>query len=185
MKLPLCLAAIASSFILAEAAPSDDMENLRTSCENAASVLNASLNSTAAMDTAGLVQNITWQLGASRANLAFMNTTSTTNGTSNTTNSLNSPYFDYVHSIYTFSEAVMRRGRIYHLEMNLPVYNSLKGLAIGVQAYGMQLRAAGMISPHATIRTFTAGSSIVDAESVWANNANFPGRLKRHVRLRR
>jgi hypothetical protein len=36
-----------------------------------------------------------------------------------------------------------------------------------------------MISRNATIRTFTAGSSIVDAESAWANNVNYPGRGKR------
>ena len=48
----------------------------------------------------------------------------------------------------------------------------------------MQLRNAGMISQNATIRTFSAGSSLVDAEGVWANNANYPGPRRRAVRLR-
>ncbi len=42
----------------------------------------------------------------------------------------------------------------------------------------MQLRNAGMLSQQAIIRTFTAGSSIVDAESEWAGNDNYPGRLR-------
>jgi hypothetical protein len=39
----------------------------------------------------------------------------------------------YVDSVRTLSEAITRRGRIFHQEMNLPVYNALKGLAIAVQ----------------------------------------------------
>lgn len=42
----------------------------------------------------------------------------------------------------------------------------------------MQLSNADMISQNATIRTFSAGSSLVDAEGVWANNGNLPGPKK-------
>jgi hypothetical protein len=41
------------------------------------------------------------------------------------------------------------------------------------KAYGLQLRNAGLISQNSTIRTFTAGSSIVDAQAVWANNGEY------------
>jgi hypothetical protein len=39
----------------------------------------------------------------------------------------------YIDGIRTLSEALVRRGRIYHQEMNLPVYKALKSLAIAVQ----------------------------------------------------
>ena len=43
----------------------------------------------------------------------------------------------YVDAIRTLAEAVVRRGRIFHQEMNLPVYNALKDLATAVQV-GLQ-----------------------------------------------
>ena len=55
---------------MTNAAPADDMESLAASCENAATVLNTSLNNTMAMNTSDIVQSIGWQLGASSANLS-------------------------------------------------------------------------------------------------------------------
>jgi hypothetical protein len=45
----------------------------------------------------------------------------------------------YIDSMRTLSEAVIRRGRIFHQEMNLPVYNALKGLATAVQVRRWEL----------------------------------------------
>lgn len=47
------------------------------------------------------------------------------------------------------------------------------------QAYGQKLAAAHLISTSSTIRTITAGSDIVQAESAWSNNLNYPGKEKR------
>lgn len=128
---------------IAKGAPVDDMQSLSQSCENAANVLNASLNNTMALNTSSMIQSIVWQVGASTANL---NQTSTSNGTSTT---LDATYFSvcpestlfnhnanqsqYIDSVRTLAEATIRRGRIFHQEMNLPVYNALKSLATVVQ----------------------------------------------------
>ena len=91
LKLTLILP---TAFLMASGTPTDDMESLRTSCENAATVLNASLNNTTGMvglhalacqchllrtaqNTSGIVQNITWQVGASKANLGSVNVRTT------------------------------------------------------------------------------------------------------------
>ena len=42
---------------------------------------------------------------------------------------LNQPYVAYLGGIATLSEAVQRRGRLFHPEMNQPVYLALQSLA--------------------------------------------------------
>ncbi|KAK3710933.1 hypothetical protein LTR37_009954 [Vermiconidia calcicola] len=178
MRFIRILLAIPTIFATVNATPADDMENLEASCESAANVLNASLNNTMGMNTSSLIQKLTWQVGASKANLGIINSTKPSilpDQADDTTRPLESDYLEYIGSVGTLSEALVRRGRIFHQEMNLPVYDALRGFAMGVQAYGLQLREAYMISEDAYVRTFTAGSYIVDAQSVWANKANYPG----------
>ncbi|KAJ9626481.1 hypothetical protein H2203_004113 [Taxawa tesnikishii (nom. ined.)] len=78
--------------------------------------------------------------------------------------------------------AFQRRGKLYHSEMNAPVYASLQALATIVSRYGRNFTSNRWISQPATIRTFTAGSSIVNAQAAWANNVNYPGKFKREAR---
>ena len=80
----------------------------------------------------------------------------------------------YIDGIGTLAVATIRRGSMFHEEPNLPVYNALQGLASGVQAYGLVLRDANLISSRAQIRTFMAGSTLVDAQRIWANDAIYP-----------
>ncbi|KAK3696634.1 hypothetical protein LTR37_017815 [Vermiconidia calcicola] len=181
MRFIRILLTIPTIFATVNATPADDMQSLEASCENAASILNASLNNTMGMNTSSLVQNLTWQVGASKANLPMINSTEASispDQADDPIRPLDSDYLEYIGSVGTLSEALVRRGRIFHQEMNLPVYDALRGFAMGVQAYGMQLRDAFMISEDAYIRTFTAGSYIVDAQSVWANKANYPGQFR-------
>ena len=44
------------------------------------------------------------------------------------------------------------------------------------QAYGQKLAFLGLISTISTIRTITAGSDIVGAQSAWSNNLNYPAK---------
>ena len=74
-------------FRIVRSAPADDMQSLSESCENAANVLDSSLNTTMAMNTSGLIQEIMWQVGASTANLQ-------TNVSTNASSALDLPYFD-------------------------------------------------------------------------------------------
>ena len=76
----------------------------------------------------------------------------------------------------TVAEAFSRQGRSFHPEMDLPVYLALQGFATAVQQYEFQLRNGGIISQNASIRTHTAGNSLLDAESAWANSAEYVGR---------
>lgn len=54
---------------------------------------------------------------------ALLQTSSAGNST------FNQPYVAYLGSIATLSEAVQRRGRLFHPEMNQPVYLALQSLA--------------------------------------------------------
>ncbi|KAK5138082.1 hypothetical protein LTR08_005880 [Meristemomyces frigidus] len=181
MRTSAALYALCSILTSGLAAPSDDMRQLRTACVSAANVLNASLNGTMTLNTSMIIQEVVWQIGASTANLNGNSTSPSPEATTNSTNStlyLDSTYLPYADSLGTLSEACTRRGSIFHQEQNLPVYNTLQSLAIAVHAYGQRLAAAKLISLHSTIRTITAGSDIVNAESFWANNVNYPGRRR-------
>lgn len=125
-------------------------------------------------------------------------TTTTTNSLpTNAPASLDSPYFDvcyyrpprtsipsliaqtntpsqYIDSIATLAIATARRGSQFHAEPNLPVYNALHGLTTGVEAYGLVLRDAGLISSRAQVRTFMAESTLVDAQRIWADAVVYP-----------
>lgn len=61
--LPLLLPASAN------AAPTADLQSLQASISNATSRLNASLNTTAALNTSDTIQAVGYQIGASMANL--------------------------------------------------------------------------------------------------------------------
>jgi len=101
----------------------------------------------------------------------------------------------YADSLGTLAEATTRRGKVFHQEQNRQVYVNLQSLATAIhvcpgrhlaprmlrglilaQAYGQRLASLYLISRSSTIRTITAGSQIVSAQSVWANNVNYPGK---------
>ncbi|CAC9885027.1 unnamed protein product, partial [Aureobasidium pullulans] len=69
----------------------------------------------------------------------------------------------YVDSVLYLADTVQRRGRLFHSELNQPVYQALQSLSSAV-------------SRNSTIRTLTTGSAIVRAQSAWANNQNYPGK---------
>lgn len=89
MRPAAALFALCAILTNAHAAPSDDMKQLQTACLNAIDVLNASLNGTMTMvrrhpawpclkltwskDTSDILQNITYEIGASTANLNGIN----------------------------------------------------------------------------------------------------------------
>ncbi|KAF1820721.1 uncharacterized protein K489DRAFT_403312 [Dissoconium aciculare CBS 342.82] len=165
------------------AEPSDDLRNLTNSCLNVADSLTLSLNDTSAKNTSDLVQYVMYEVGASMANLGCdtstqhvprMNITNTTSVAE-----FDDTYLDYAASLGELSHAVIARGRIFHQEMNLPVVVALQGLASAVYYYGRCLRNGNFISQGATIRTWTAGSDIVEAQTAWDKNLNYPGRRRR------
>ena len=43
----------------------------------------------------------------------------------------------YIDAVRTLTEAVIRRGLVFHQETNLPVYNALKAFAVAVQVRPM------------------------------------------------
>ncbi|KAK8206887.1 hypothetical protein M8818_004722 [Zalaria obscura] len=93
---------------------------------------------------------------------------------------------NYADNVDSFAAAVQRRGRLFHSEMNLPVYQALQALATVVQSYGRYLTSNNLIDRGSTIRTFTVGSSIVEAQAAWANNVNYPGKERmRKLMVRR
>ncbi|KAK4548945.1 hypothetical protein LTR36_008718 [Oleoguttula mirabilis] len=178
------IAALSALFAIATsglAAPSDDMRRLRTTCEHTADLLNASLNGVMPLNTSGILQKFVWQIETSTANLNSNNTTWAHNATTYNRIYLDAVYFNYTDCLGTLSEACVRRGRCFHQEHNLPVYNALQRTATAVHAYGQKLAAGNYISRNATIRTITAGSDIVNAEGAWSNNRNYPGKLKRET----
>ena len=93
------------------------------------------------------------------------------------------------------ADTAQRRGRLFHSEMNFPVYGALQNLSSAVsvsswfktssrsgtdgcleQTYGRDLASKNLIQRNSTIRTLTTGSAIVRAQSAWANNQNYPGK---------
>ncbi|KAH0347349.1 hypothetical protein KCU83_g6754, partial [Aureobasidium melanogenum] len=95
-------------------------------------------------------------------------------GTANVT--LNDAYFNFVDSMLYLADTVQRRGRLFHSELNLPVYQALQNLSSAVSTYGHDLTSHSLIQRNSTIRTLTTGSAIVNAQSAWANNQNYPGK---------
>ncbi|KAH0123896.1 hypothetical protein KCU67_g17789, partial [Aureobasidium melanogenum] len=95
-------------------------------------------------------------------------------GTANVT--LNDAYFNFVDSMLYLADTVQRRGRLFHSELNLPVYQALQNLSSAVSTYGHDLTSHSLIQRNSTIRTLTTGSAIVNAQSAWANNQNLPGK---------
>ena len=113
MRIANLLAVHCVLFGIARGAPTDDMDNLSESCENAAAVLNSSLNNTMAMvrktttnywedhqvlmnvqNTSDLIQEIMWQVGASTANLGMNETLQSSDSSTNTSSGLDAPYLD-------------------------------------------------------------------------------------------
>ncbi|GAB7346614.1 hypothetical protein MBLNU459_g1754t1 [Dothideomycetes sp. NU459] len=90
-------------------------------------------------------------------------------------------YLGYIDALGSMAEACQSRGRLFHDEINLPVYEALQGLASIVHSYGTDLTSRKLISRESTIRTMTSGSDVIEAQSAWANNRNYPGK-KRMVR---
>ncbi|KAI4814764.1 hypothetical protein E4T44_10700 [Aureobasidium sp. EXF-8845] len=89
---------------------------------------------------------------------------------------LNDAYFNYANSMLYLADTVQRRGRLFHSELNLPVYQSLQNLSSAVSTYGHDLASKSLVQRNSTIRTLTTGSAIVRAQSAWANNQNYPGK---------
>ncbi|CAD0018745.1 unnamed protein product [Aureobasidium pullulans] len=82
----------------------------------------------------------------------------------------------YVDSVLYLADTVQRRGRLFHSELNQPVYQALQSLSSAVSMYGHDLASQNIIQRNSTIRTLTTGSAIVRAQSAWANNQNYPGK---------
>ncbi|KAK4970509.1 hypothetical protein LTR66_011551 [Elasticomyces elasticus] len=83
--------------------------------------------------------------------------------------------YQYIDELGNLATATFRRGRLFHSEMNQPVVSALQALAAAVHGYGTDLTSKHVIYSNATIRTITAGSGIVQAESSWGTNQNYPG----------
>ncbi|KAG9971785.1 hypothetical protein KCU98_g13661, partial [Aureobasidium melanogenum] len=90
--------------------------------------------------------------------------------------SLNGTSYLFVDSMLYLADTVQRRGRLFHSELNLPVYQALQNLSSAVSTYGHDLTSHSLIQRNSTIRTLTTGSAIVNAQSAWANNQNYPGK---------
>ncbi|THX97263.1 hypothetical protein D6D08_00540 [Aureobasidium pullulans] len=88
----------------------------------------------------------------------------------------NEAYFNYVDSVLYLADTVQRRGRLFHSELNQPVYQAFQSLSSAISMYGHDLTSQNIIQRNSTIRTLTTGSAIVRAQSAWANNQNYPGK---------
>jgi len=192
MKTFALIGALFLPLVTVWAAPSDDLRNLTANCLKFADTLIFSLNDTSAKNTSDLVQYIVYEVGASMANLGC-DTSGHNVPRLNTTNMTSSAafddiYFDYAAGLGELSHAVIARGRVPHQELGLPVMVALQGLASAVYYYGRCLRNGNFISQSATIRTWTAGSDITEAQTAWDDipSASTPStnyqRRKRSVR---
>ncbi|KAH0292532.1 hypothetical protein M436DRAFT_49002 [Aureobasidium namibiae CBS 147.97] len=158
-----------SSFVRADAVT--DAIQLQGLASNTADTVFASLNGTAYLNTSDLVSKVAVAI-QSADSMVMSNVSSP--GTANVT--LNDAYFNYVNSMLYLADTVQRRGRLFHSELNLPVYQSLQNLSSAVSTYGHDLASENLIQRNSTIRTLTTSSAIVRAQSSWANNQNYPGK---------
>ncbi|KAG9942784.1 hypothetical protein KCU85_g9096, partial [Aureobasidium melanogenum] len=125
---------------------------------------------TDAVDLQGLASNTADTIFASLNGTAYLSSSGTANVT------LNDAYFNFVDSMLYLADTVQRRGRLFHSELNLPVYQALQNLSSAVSTYGHDLTSHSLIQRNSTIRTLTTSSAIVNAQSAWANNQNYPGK---------
>ncbi|KAG9667707.1 hypothetical protein KCU99_g2639, partial [Aureobasidium melanogenum] len=148
-----------------------DAIHLQSLASDTADTVFASLNGTAYLNTSDLVSRVTAAIqGADSTVISNVSSSGTANV------SLNDAYFNFVDSMLYLADTVQRRGRLFHSELNLPVYQALQNLSSAVSTYGHDLTSHSLIQRNSTIRTLTTGSAIVNAQSAWANNQNYPGK---------
>ncbi|KAI4728223.1 hypothetical protein E4T49_03887 [Aureobasidium sp. EXF-10728] len=158
-----------SAFVRADAVT--DAIHLQVLASNTADTVFASLNGTAYLNTSDLVSKV--GAAVQGADLSMMSNVSSPGSVKAT---LNDAYFNYINSMLYLADTVQRRGRLFHSELNLPVYQALQSLSSAVSTYGHDLASRNLIQRNSTIRTLTTGSAIVRAQSAWANNQNYPGK---------
>ncbi|KAG9680389.1 hypothetical protein KCU95_g15510, partial [Aureobasidium melanogenum] len=158
-------------FSVVRADMTTDAIQLQGLASDTADTIFASLNGTAYLNTSDLVSRVTAAVQGADS-MVISNVSSS--GTANVT--LNDAYFNFVDSMLYLADTVQRRGRLFHSELNLPVYQALQNLSSAVSTYGHDLTSHSLIQRNSTIRTMTTGSAIVNAQSAWANNQNYPGK---------
>ncbi|KAK6006782.1 hypothetical protein QM012_005790 [Aureobasidium pullulans] len=160
-----------SLFSFVRADMTTDAIHLQGLASNTADTIFASLNGTAYLNTSDLVSGVAAAIQGADS-MVVSNISSS--GIANI--SLNDAYFNYVDSMLYLADTVQRRGRLFHSELNLPVYQALQNLSSAVSTYGHDLTSNHLIQRNSTIRTLTTGSAIVNAQTAWANNQNYPGK---------
>ncbi|KAF1988815.1 hypothetical protein K402DRAFT_373151 [Aulographum hederae CBS 113979] len=152
-----------------------DFRDLETVCRGAVEVVERGLNSTGvnatALSTPDLLGNFTGSIIASKIHLQENMTTYINNQPL----PLDEQYLNYTSCIPTLSSRLISRGTRYHDEANSPVFNALQDLARAIPSLGTALRDANITSREAMVRTLRAGSTVVDAQSAWDRELNYPG----------
>ncbi|KAL2033723.1 hypothetical protein VTO58DRAFT_104437 [Aureobasidium pullulans] len=162
---------VSALFCFVRADAITDAIHIKGLASSTADTIFASLNGTAYLNISDLVSQVT---AAIQGADSLMMSNISSPGVANIT--FNEAYFNYVDSVLYLADTVQRRGRLFHSELNQPVYQALQSLSSAVSMYGHDLASQNIIQRNSTIRTLTTGSAIVRAQSAWANNQNYPGK---------
>ncbi|KAF1356509.1 hypothetical protein BDV97DRAFT_9731 [Delphinella strobiligena] len=182
------LAALLFPFILfvatVAADPVSDAIHLATIASVNANLIYGSLNGTIMLNTSAMVLQMSTAIQGANTRLHVAgNSTITRNSTFIEASPLTQTYMNYLDDLHSMADACQRRGRLFHDESNLAVYQALQTLSRVVHTYGASLTSLHMIASQGIIRTMTAGSDIVDAQAAWVQNANYPGRRAARRRI--